>query len=298
MLFKQVKYFMAIAEAGSFSEGAAQCFISQSGISQQISALEAELDVQLLERTPRGVILTDAGRYLYENAKVLLAQAEKLKKGVRAAAHLNDKRLSISYVNGSTPDCLPQALCFLKKRHADIAVNVYGTGYLAAFSDLAGGRADLVLAARSVPEGDNYDSIYLGSWPCYAGISSMFSTGPQAYLTAADLRELPCIIVAENDEREAEQRYYRKFFGVRNYCLFAAGEEEAELMAAAGSGFILTDNDFVRPGIKKIPFYAGGSRVEKKYYLYTDKWFNKNVQDFIDIITGLCGAPQDGKEVE
>ena len=53
MLFKQIKYFLAIVDTGSFSEAAAQCFISQSAVSQQINVLETKLGVQLFERTPR-----------------------------------------------------------------------------------------------------------------------------------------------------------------------------------------------------------------------------------------------------
>ena len=127
MLFRQIKYFLTIADSGSFSEAAAQCFISQSAVSQQISALETELGVQLLERTPRGVILTEAGRYLYEHGKHLLCEAEKLKQGVQAAAYKSEERFSVAYLTGSAPEYLPRALCAFKKQHKDISVEVYGT---------------------------------------------------------------------------------------------------------------------------------------------------------------------------
>ena len=103
-LLRQIRYFLAIAETGSFSEAAARCFISQSSVSQQIKALEDELGVTLLERTPRRVILTDAGRYLYENGRQLVAAAETLKIGVQAAANNGRERLVISWINGSGPD--------------------------------------------------------------------------------------------------------------------------------------------------------------------------------------------------
>ncbi len=47
---RQFKYFLAVVDTGSFTEAAAQCFISQSAISQQIQALERELGVELLRR--------------------------------------------------------------------------------------------------------------------------------------------------------------------------------------------------------------------------------------------------------
>lgn len=296
MLFRQIKYFLTIADSGSFSEAAAQCFISQSAVSQQISALETELGVKLLERTPRGVILTEAGRYLYEHGKKLISEAEKLKQGVQAAAYKSEERFSVAYLTGSAPEYLPRALCAFKKLHKDIAVDVYGTGFLNAFADLDSGRADIVLAARSF--GDGFEEKYLYSTPCFAAISSMYSCEPQEFVTAADLKDLPCIIVAENNDRDAEQRYLREFFGMKNSFLVAASEEEAELMVAAGNGFMLTDNEEPHPGIKKVPFYTGGSRAERRYYLYTDNCTNKYVQDFIQIMLRLCATQQPDEVVE
>ena len=53
MLLKQMKYFVTIVECHSFTEAAELCFISQSAISQQMKALEEELDVQLIIRENR-----------------------------------------------------------------------------------------------------------------------------------------------------------------------------------------------------------------------------------------------------
>ena len=55
MLLRQMKYFAAVVECGSFTEAAEQCYISQSAISQQIRTLEKELGVELLHRGNRDV---------------------------------------------------------------------------------------------------------------------------------------------------------------------------------------------------------------------------------------------------
>lgn len=65
MLFRQMKYFVAIVDCGSFTEAAERCYVSQSAISQQMSALEAELGVKLFERDGRKFRLTPAGDYFY-----------------------------------------------------------------------------------------------------------------------------------------------------------------------------------------------------------------------------------------
>lgn len=61
MEIKQVQYFLAIVETGSFSAAADNLYISQSSLSKQIIALEKSLDVQLFDRSKRKVSLTEAG---------------------------------------------------------------------------------------------------------------------------------------------------------------------------------------------------------------------------------------------
>ncbi len=78
MLLKQMKYFTTIVECGSFTEAAMQCYISQSAISQQIQALETDLQVQLLIRQKRHIELTEAGKYFYRHAKAILKEVEHI----------------------------------------------------------------------------------------------------------------------------------------------------------------------------------------------------------------------------
>lgn len=68
MEIKQVKYFLAVAEAGSFSTAAEELYISQSSLSKQIIALEKELELQLIDRSKRKVSLTEAGNIFYKHA--------------------------------------------------------------------------------------------------------------------------------------------------------------------------------------------------------------------------------------
>lgn len=80
LLFRQMKYFTAVVECGSFTEAAEQCYISQSAISQQIRALEKELGVELIHRENRKFTLTPAGEYFYSRSKGLLEEADDIRR--------------------------------------------------------------------------------------------------------------------------------------------------------------------------------------------------------------------------
>jgi len=68
----QLKYFIAVAESGSFSEAAEVMFSAQSTVSKQIAALEKELNVQLFDRSKRRITMTDHGKFFLNHAHIIL----------------------------------------------------------------------------------------------------------------------------------------------------------------------------------------------------------------------------------
>ena len=78
MLLDQLRVFLAVAAAGSFSRAAALSDSTQSAVSKRVLALERELGATLFERTGRGARMTDAGRALLPRADVLVKDADAL----------------------------------------------------------------------------------------------------------------------------------------------------------------------------------------------------------------------------
>jgi DNA-binding transcriptional LysR family regulator len=83
MELRQLRYFAAVAEAGSLTAAAAQLHMSQPPLSVAISKLEADLGVSLLVRTPRGVEPTSAGRYLLDAATRVLGDVDDIVSALR-----------------------------------------------------------------------------------------------------------------------------------------------------------------------------------------------------------------------
>lgn len=114
MNLKQLEVFINVAESGSFSKGAEASFITQSTVSQHISALENEFGLKLLDRTGKGALLTEGGKLLLERARRLVAGAQEITvavdrfKGVEEAV----LRVAGSGIPGEyiIPAALPQLL--------------------------------------------------------------------------------------------------------------------------------------------------------------------------------------------
>lgn len=90
MNFQQLKYAVVVAEAGSFREAARRLFMAQSSLSTAIKELEADYQVQIFERTKRGVFITDQGAEFLSYARDVLSQVEVLENRYMGA---NTKRL-------------------------------------------------------------------------------------------------------------------------------------------------------------------------------------------------------------
>lgn len=78
MQYRQLRYFVKVVEAGSFSRAAATIHVAQPALSQQIAELEEEMGHKLLHRTPRGVQPTAAGQILFERASSILRRLDEL----------------------------------------------------------------------------------------------------------------------------------------------------------------------------------------------------------------------------
>jgi len=82
MELRQLRYFVAASEAGSLLKASSLLHVAQPALGQQITALEHELGARLLDRSSRGVTLTEAGKVFLEHAKIVLADAERARLAV------------------------------------------------------------------------------------------------------------------------------------------------------------------------------------------------------------------------
>jgi len=124
MELRHLRYFVAVAETGSFTRAAQALFIAQPPLSKQIRDLEADIGAQLLVRHVRGVTLTQAGEGVLQEAKGILAQAERLKLHAVARTGVGKRILAVGFIASASHYLLPRVLPALRGHWPSLVIDV------------------------------------------------------------------------------------------------------------------------------------------------------------------------------
>jgi DNA-binding transcriptional LysR family regulator len=188
----QLKILAAVADHGTFSEAALQLDMSQSAVSHGVSALEAHLGVVLFSRGRQGAVLTPVGARVLDHARIILHQAEALKREADLSRDLKGGQVRVASFRSLAIHLLPQAITRFNQRYPDISVNLSEqSDYRQVEKVLRSGQTDIGLTV--LPSADD-----LQTWPIidneYLALLPPGSPSPALPLTWADLVKLAWIM--------------------------------------------------------------------------------------------------------
>jgi DNA-binding transcriptional LysR family regulator len=146
MTLRQMEYFVAVAENGSFSQAALMLNVTQPGLSQQIRHLEREVGARLIDRLPRTAVLTEAGRVYLPEARLALLAAQRGSRAVAALASGVQGDFEIATVTSLAAGALPEMISRWHRRFSNIAVRLFEYDHRDQLeAEMHGGKADLAI---------------------------------------------------------------------------------------------------------------------------------------------------------
>lgn len=126
MELRQLKYFLAVADARSFVAAAEKQFVSRQAISKSVAQLEEELNVELFMRDSGGAFLTPAGMMFYERVRTLVMELDSVRSQMQSYGNRYQQRIRIAFSVG-TVQLLEEALMVYRENqhNAEISYDEY-----------------------------------------------------------------------------------------------------------------------------------------------------------------------------
>jgi DNA-binding transcriptional LysR family regulator len=188
-----------VAHRGSFSAAAAALSYTQSAVSQQIAALEAETGMTLLQRRPRGVSLTAAGQTLVGHAESVLSDLDAAEAALAAIAGLRGGRLRMASFPTAGATLMPLAIATFRSRHPDVELTLAEGEPEQIAPRLRTGELDLALLFEFDASPFDRDG----------GAQPVDKSASDGRLTRVELLQDPLYLALPREHRLAERRRLR-----------------------------------------------------------------------------------------
>src|SRR6266481_400443 len=186
MEIHQLRYFVAVADEGSFSRAAVKVRVAQPSLSQQIRKLEAEIGQRLFDRLPRSVVLTEAGRCFIDYARQILASIGDARRCVDELTEAVTGKLAVGAIPTIAPYVLPELVVKFQKDYPEVTLELVEDVTDGITRRIDAGELDVALASTCEPS-PTLRSQSLGNEPLLALVPE---TDPLATKTLVELDDL------------------------------------------------------------------------------------------------------------
>ncbi|MBV7272468.1 LysR family transcriptional regulator [Clostridiaceae bacterium UIB06] len=194
MDIRQLKYFIAIVEAGNITKAAQQLHMAQPPLSQQLKLLEDELEVKLLERGSRKIQLTDAGKILKHRAEQILELVESTTKELKDFNRGLQGMLSLGTVPSSGSTLLPERIYNFHDKYPKVSFQIW-EGDTYRILDLLNNGVVEIGIVRTPINSESFEIIYLPNESMVAATKgNMYWDEQQSSIELTELIDKPLIV--------------------------------------------------------------------------------------------------------
>lgn len=251
MNLNQLRYFVSVAESGSFTKAAMNHYISQTAITQQIHALEEHVGAKLLDRNSRPVSLTAAGKVFLKEAREILSRMDAALLRTREATTGLEGELRIGYTKGYEHSDLPKHLRSFHQEYPNVLISCYrcDTDMLAA--GLIKGEYDVIFTwdSTNLRQEETLQLQVAEHVPLRVALYANHPLARKKVLSRKDLRQENILFMSPSGTGDSfGDAYYIKLYQQAGYqpnILLRSNDMESILMLVAAE-----------EGISIVPVYS------------------------------------------
>jgi DNA-binding transcriptional LysR family regulator len=186
---RRMRVLREVAIKGSFSAAAESLSFTQSAVSQQIAALEREAGTTLVQRSARGVRLTEAGEAVVRHTEAIMARLAEAESELEAIAGLRGGRLRTAAFESAGATLMPLAIAAFRQKHPAVELSMSLSEPEDCIPQLRSGDLDLAIVFESavVDMDDGIDRVHLLEDPMYLALPSDHPLAHKRRLRLEDL---------------------------------------------------------------------------------------------------------------
>ena len=152
MTLSQLKYTLAVAEEGNFTQAAEKCFVTQPTLSMQVQKLEEELSVKLFNRNTKPISLTTIGTKIIEQAKIIVRESKRMDDIVSMEKGIIGGDFKLGIIPTIMPTLLPLFLNTFIKKFPKVNLKIEEQNTATIIEELKNGKLDAVIAASPLDD--------------------------------------------------------------------------------------------------------------------------------------------------
>lgn len=196
--------------------------------------------------------------------------------------------LKIGFLRSYNSPEFRQALEEFSVRYPDISVRLVYGNHEELFTLLRTGDADLVLNDQRRAFSDEYVNLILTTSPLYIELSARNPVSALPSVTLQELKNIPCILVASQEQQTNEKEFYQMVIGIQGEILYAENLEEARMMVISGQGFMPLEGSSrttaFGASLRRVPLYRGKEAILRNYCLF---WKKENAGYYVEAFSDM-----------
>jgi len=260
MNLRALQYFVKLSDFKHFSKAAEACFVSQPTLSTQIKKLEDELGVQLVERSPRKIMLTPVGEEIAERARLILSDVDQIRAVARRAGDPADGNLRLGLFPTLAPYLLPHVIPTIREQYPNLRLQLAEEKTEDILKMLQQGELDAALLALPIND-DGLDMEILFDEPFVLAVPGEHPLGVKDQITLDDLDGNELLLLDEGHCLREHALEVCALAGAHERVDFhATSMETLRQMVAANVGITLMPLLSVKP-----PIAQTGNLITKKF---------------------------------